>query len=142
MLSEELKAKIEITKDLLNKGATEIQFVGEDLKVTKNNFSALEKFFEKFPQLGNQLVSVNVDVSSNLNINFEVKLEGLKSELLGKETDLKKIAELNDHISALVKELKKPKPDKKKLTTILKWALEKGWEFFIKIAPIVLEKYG
>ena len=89
MLSEELKAKIEITKDLLNKGATEIQFVGEDLKVTKNNFPALEKFFEKFPQLGNQLVSVNVDVdaSSNFNSNFEVKLEGLKNELLGKETD-------------------------------------------------------
>lgn len=132
--------KVKVIQDLLNQGASEITITGTDIKVTKHNINNFEYFLKNFPNQLPQILNFNISQNTSVSTTFSIELDKAYNDLSTSKIFENKVDELSSQIEELKSELIKKKPNKTKLKIILQWSLNKGWEVFIKLAPIILNK--
>ena len=133
-ITEELKAKAEVARDLIAQGADEVEIRGTDIKVLRR---------KKNEAVGSgmiQVVNVNASASAQTMTALAVRLHYIRDELEQAYRDDPKIDQLRLKLSDLEKELEKKKPNDEVLKSIIKWSADKGWDVFMKLIPLIIDK--
>ena len=134
-MNRELKLKADVIRDLLARGAEEVSITGTNIKVKKP---------KKQPRTSGgptQIVNVQTQANVQTNLSLPLRLNFAHSELKNQyKRNKKKISEINSKVKSLEKELSKGKYSKGTLKKTLNWALNFGWDAFVKIAPIIIDK--
>ncbi len=133
-ITEELKAKADVALDLIAQGADEVEISGTDIKVLRR------KKNEAVGSGMTQVVNVNASASAQTVTALAVRLHYIREELEQAHRDDPKIDQLRSKLSSLEKELEKKKPNDKVLKSIVKWSADKGWDVFMKLIPIIIDK--
>lgn len=133
-ITEELKAKADVALDLISHGADEVEISGTNIKVLRR------KKNESVGSGMTQVVNVNASASAQTVIALAVRLHYVREELEQALRDDPRIDQLRSRLSDLEKELEKKKPNDKVLKSIIKWSADKGWDVFMKLIPIIIDK--
>ena len=138
-MDEELKAKAEVIRDLLAQGVEEVSIIGTDIKVVRKKAS---ESHQQITGANKQNINVNVlaQASAQSTTTLVLRLNLSRLELKDNYKNDKRLFEIEKKLDMLEKEIAKASPNKNTLKKILQWALNFGWDVFLKIAPIVIDK--
>jgi len=79
--------------------------------------------------------------SLNVTVNIEQVINNIIEDVRANEPDEARIKEVEENLAVLKSELKKEKPQWSKIKTVLIWALNFSRDIFLKVLPIILDKY-
>lgn len=136
-MSNDLETKAKVALDLLRQGAEEVEIVGTNLKVLRQNASGKLRSQNGGPI---QIVNVHSEASARSDLKIGIQLSIVRQELRESYKNDSRLHLLEKRIDSLEKELNKSNPDKKQVKKILRWLMDFGWEAFKRIVPIVLDK--
>jgi hypothetical protein len=131
---EDLKAKAEVARDLISQGAEEVHITGTDLKVVGKRSSST------VPMGSVQVVNVNAQATTHSRIELSVRLHLVRQELEETYQGKAVLNEISEKLSYLERELAKKNPDKSVLKKMIDWAIDTGWDVFVKLTPIIIDK--
>lgn len=131
---DELKLKAEVARDLINQGAEEVEINGVDLKVVKTR-STYDSSTGPI-----QVVNVSAQSTANSESGLILQMHIIRKELEEKFSDTTILKQIKENLDSLERELKKKKPDKRIIKKIINWAIDTGWEVFVKLVPVILDK--
>ncbi len=133
-MPDDLKSKAKVILDLLDHGAEEVEITGTDIKVVR------KKGTKKSASGPTQIVNVHTQATAHSSSAIELRLNLAFLELKENYKESKRLDEIDEKQKILEKELAKTKPNKNTLKKILQWALDFGWDIFVRIAPIIIDK--
>lgn len=133
-MDTELSKKAHIVLDLLKSGAEEVSIIGTDITVRRVNQR------NGGNSKGDYKISIVNNNITNLTQNVSVSISLIKEELKQIYGNGKRFSELNEKIDEIEPELKKKRPNKKKLKSFIHWLADFGWKEFEKVMPLLLEK--
>lgn len=136
-MEEDLRVKAAVALDLLGRGAEEVAITGTDIVVRKR----MPEVSHQGSGGNTQVVNVHTQAASSSSANIVAHISVVRHELREIYKTNEKLPELEKKLDALESELSKSRPDKSKLKKYLQWLMDFGWEAFIKIMPVVLEKF-
>ena len=136
-MNTDLDTKAKVAFDLLAQGAEEVSIVGTDIKVVRRTSDPDSK---KSSSGNTQIVHVHTQTSANSSANVAAHFSIIRHDLRENYKNDKRLSELEKGLSEIENELKKQSPNKKKLNRILHWLLDFGWEAFLKVTPIIIDK--
>ena len=134
LMSEELKAKAEVAKDLILQGAGEVNITGSDLKVIKGR---------PFPSASagtTQVVHVNAQASAHSVQELGLRLHLFRKEIEARYAGNEEIKDMKEKLDLLEQEIGKKSPNQNVLKKIAHWALNAGWDIFLRLMPIIIDK--
>jgi hypothetical protein len=128
-----------VARDLLAQGAEEVEIIGKGTKVKCRRIGYMS---QSNPTGTTQIVNVNTQAmavsSANIDIQFTVLLQELKEIY----KDNPKLIELELKIKEIESELKKKSPDKSILSKLLTWISDIDWDTYLRIIPIILQRFS
>ena len=133
-ITKELKAKADVARDLIAQGADEVEISGTDIKVLRR------KQNEVLGSGMTQVVNVRANSSVHTPMELALQLHYVSKELEELYREDPEIDQLRSRLSELEEELAKKKPNNGVLKSIIKWSMDKGWDVFVKIIPIIINK--
>lgn len=138
-MSEDLESIAKVAIDLLKQGATEVKVKGTDIKIVAKKATKPGKRHSSSPKQTVNVYQVQSSSQSTKSLVIQVNLALV--ELKDTYSNDERLPEIEEKLKSLEKELKKRSPNKNILKKILRWALDFSWEMFLKIAPIIINKF-
>lgn len=137
-MNKNLDVKAKVALDLLAQGAEEVRITDTDLVVRKRT-----GYKTQGSPFGNtQIVNVHTNVSASSSANIAAQFSILRQELKEIYKGDNKLPELEGKIAQIEIELNKKSSDKSILSNLLHWISDFNWDIYLKIIPIILEKFS
>lgn len=137
-MNNDLDIKAKVALDLLAQGAEEVRISDTDLVVRRR--TGYETQGNPF---GNtQIVNVHTNASSSSSANIAAQFSILRQEIKEIYKGDVRLSELEGKIAEIENELNKKSSDKSTLGNLLHWLSDFNWDTYLKIIPIILEKFS
>jgi hypothetical protein len=137
-MNNDLEHKSKVVVDLLDRGVDYINITNTSLIVWRHPVYDI-----RGNPIGNtQIVNVHAKALASTSVNYATQLSILHEELKEIYKNDKRLNEIEEKIREIEIELKKKSPDKINLKKLLSWILDFDWEIYLRIIPIILEKFS
>lgn len=137
-MNNNLDFKAKVALDLLAQGAEEVRISDTDLIVRRR--IGYETQGNPFGNM--QIVNVHANASASSSVNIAAQFSILRQELKEIYKNDSRLRELEEKIAKIESELNKKSSNKSTLSNLLHWISEFNWDTYLKIIPIILEKFS
>jgi len=138
-MKDDLEAISHVITAILEKEKGPIEISIGDIKVTRKDYEQIVSG-QSTPTTQNINVQVTAQAAAQASSTLTARFTSVRKELTNSYKNDPRLSEIEKKLDSLHVELNKPKPNKKKLKSTLKWAIDFGWDVFLKIAPLIIEK--
>jgi len=138
-MKDDLEAISHVITTILEKEKGPIEISIGDIKVTRKDYEQIVSG-QSTPTTQNINVQVTAQAAAQASSILIARFTSVRKELTDSYKNDPHLSQIEKKLDSLHVELNKPKPNKNKLKSPLKWAIDFGWDVFLKIAPLIIEK--
>lgn len=138
-MKDDLEAISRVIIAILEKEKGPIKISIGDVNVTRKDYEQIVGG-QAAPTTQNINVKVTAQAAAQASSTLTARLSSVRKELTDGYKNDSHLSEIEKRLDSLHIELNKPRPNKNKLKSTLKWAIDFGWDVFLKITPLIIEK--